>query len=155
MARRRQPSSPRKKGALPRAALAGTQRRTAWRKATALRVIRESGDDGAACRATGVKRWTLRHWRRTDARFERAYQEARESAVDLLVDEAFRRALGGSDKLLVHLLASLDPARFSSAGQAIRVGGPPPGFGPEDVARAMREAVADVEAATCVEPPPG
>jgi hypothetical protein len=48
----------------------------------------------------------------TDLAYRKAFEGAREQVVDLLEAEAFRRALAGSDDLLVFLLRAWQPDRY-------------------------------------------
>lgn len=52
----------------------------------------------SAADAAGVHRMTLVRWRKTNPDFALAWEEAREGVVDLLEDEAFRRAVNGIDE---------------------------------------------------------
>ena len=56
----------------------------------------------------------------TDPAFHEAWQEALEIALENLEAEARRRAMSGSDTLLIFLLKSLKPDTY---GDKIRVGG--------------------------------
>jgi hypothetical protein len=47
-----------------------------------------------------------------DPRYRKAFEAAQQQAVDLLEAEAFRRALAGSDELLMFLLRAWRPERY-------------------------------------------
>jgi len=51
-------------------------------------------------------------WRREDPDFAEAWDEALEEGTDLLEDEARRRAMAGSDHLLMFILKSRRPAQY-------------------------------------------
>jgi len=66
-----------------------------------------------AVKAAGASRASVYRWKDEDAAFGEAWNEAREECVDLLEAEAKRRALEGSDTLLIFLLKSYRPDVFS------------------------------------------
>lgn len=84
----------------------------------------ESGSVAAAARAAGVHRTTHYEWWERDAAYREAFAQARERLADLLVDEAFRRALEGSDRLLEFLLKGLRPEVFNRHRVEVSPGGP-------------------------------
>lgn len=55
---------------------------------------------------------TLYRKRNADAAFAKRWEDATRIRVEHLITEAERRAMKGSDKLLMFLLQSYDPARF-------------------------------------------
>lgn len=64
---------------------------------------------GAACQAVGIDRSTASKARARDPEFARRWEEAIEGAIDRLMAAAFRRALAGSDRILVALLRLYGP----------------------------------------------
>ena len=62
-----------------------------------------------AGRTAGVGRSTVYLWRREDPEFAQKWDDAVADGIDLLEDEARRRALEGSDKLLMFLLERRRP----------------------------------------------
>ena len=52
--------------------------------------------------------------RKTDAEFAKAWEDAQRVSVKHLVAEAERRAMSGSDKLLMFLLQSYQPEKFAA-----------------------------------------
>lgn len=66
---------------------------------------------GEASAMAEVDRVTTWRWRQ-DPAFMARVKEAREVSIDMLVKEAERRALRGSDKLLEFLLCNYAPDRF-------------------------------------------
>lgn len=71
--------------------------------------------DGEAARAVGRSRWATMRWKR-DPEFLARYKAAKDAAVaditTALENEARRRALTSSDRLLEFLLQSYNPERF-------------------------------------------
>jgi len=51
-------------------------------------------------------------WMKNDPSYAAAYQEARKIAGDMLEAEAFRRAFGGSDTLVIFLLKAHKPELY-------------------------------------------
>lgn len=67
-----------------------------------------------AAQFADVDRTTGWHWRQ-DAEFMKLVEKAQEIRVDNLKKEAERRAMRGSDKLLMFLLCNYDPDNFQMA----------------------------------------
>lgn len=68
--------------------------------------------DQDAARAVGYSRWAPINWKRVYPGFVDAYNRAKHVNVNALIDEAKRRALRGSDRLLEFLLCNLAPEQF-------------------------------------------
>lgn len=51
-----------------------------------------------ACEAAGISRQTITNWRKADPEFDQRCKDAIEDGIDLLEDEAKRRAVDGVDK---------------------------------------------------------
>lgn len=66
----------------------------------------------AASQAAGIGRRTAYNWRNADEEFASAWDDALESGTDALEDEAIRRALDGSDTLLIFMLKARRPEKF-------------------------------------------
>ena len=66
--------------------------------------LRESGNVRLSCAAADLPRTTAYRWRKTWATFAAEWQEALDDALDLLEEEAWRRARKDSDRLLMFLL---------------------------------------------------
>ena len=64
-----------------------------------------------AAEETGVHRVTAWRWR-ADAAFMKRYEAARKASVSKLKREAERRAMAGSDRLLIFLLCACAPEEF-------------------------------------------
>jgi hypothetical protein len=65
--------------------------------------------------AIGVNRVTLFRWRQEDPTFDERLTAALNVTLEKLKREAERRAVNGSDKLLMFLLERYDPATFHLA----------------------------------------
>jgi hypothetical protein len=89
-----------------------TNRAVRGRKNKALDAYRKLGTVVAACQAAGVGRRTWYWWRSEDPAFLEAVHEAEDAVADSLEQEAIRRAIDGSDLLLIFMLKSLKPAKF-------------------------------------------
>ena len=74
-----------------------------WREAF-LVAFRNSGNVLAACRTAGGTRRHVYKWRKQNAAFAREWREAEAEAFDLLAASARKRAMEGSDTLLIYLL---------------------------------------------------
>ena len=74
----------------------------------------ENGDSVQnAANVAGVARGTVYRWKQESKDFASAWDEALDSGVDRLEDEAYRRAMDGSDTLLIFLLKSKRPKVYS------------------------------------------
>ena len=65
-----------------------------------------------AARAAHIHDTMHYYWKKTDPHYAAAFEEARELAAQHLEDEAVRRALGGSDVLLIFLLKGFMPEKY-------------------------------------------
>lgn len=122
-------------------------KKRAWLTAYAL-----AGSVKGACEATGVPRRTHDHWMQHDPEFKLARGEALEDAIEVLEDEARRRAKVGSDLLLIFLLKAHRPERYRDRYEVTGAGGGPlfaPGFPIPDTGNppATPSAAADPPAA--------
>jgi len=68
-----------------------------------------SGNISRASRAAKISDCMHYYWRKTDPHYAAVFEEARDMAAQHLEDEAVRRALGGSDALLIFLLKAFKP----------------------------------------------
>jgi len=66
---------------------------------------------------------TLYKRRKEDAAFAKRWDDALRITIKQLEDEAFRRAMGGSDKLLMFLLERLNRQRFGQRQEVEHTGG--------------------------------
>src|SRR5262245_36152623 len=72
----------------------------------------KTGDIRAAVKAARISLAMHREKLETDPAYRKAFEGAREQVVGLLEAEAFRRALAGSDELLIFLLRAWLPDRY-------------------------------------------
>ena len=79
-----------------------------WRRVF-LAALRNSGNVRASCQAAGVSRKTAYQHKRDDPDFAGGWEEAHTEAVEVLEAELRRRALGGSDILLMFTLKAARP----------------------------------------------
>jgi len=86
-------------------------RRPDWRPIF-LATIRATANVRLAASAAGVDRSTPYRRAERDPAFAAAWAEASDDAIDTLEGEARRRALAGSDALLMFLLRAHRPQRF-------------------------------------------
>lgn len=77
-----------------------------------LQAYEETASISQAARAANIHRSTHYQWLKDEA-YRRAFQEIQATLGDLLLDEAVRRALAGSDQLLQFLLRGLKPEIFN------------------------------------------
>jgi hypothetical protein len=77
--------------------------------------LRNSGNVRAACLAAGIGRTIVYKRRHTDTAFRARWDEALAEATDVLDAEARRRALAGSDPLLMFLLRAHRPEVYREA----------------------------------------
>lgn len=87
------------------------RRRPDWRPVF-LATIRATGNVRLAASAAGINRSTPYVRANRDPTFAAAWAEAEAEAIDLLEGEARRRALAGSDALLMFLLRAHRPERY-------------------------------------------
>jgi hypothetical protein len=78
-------------------------------KRTFLDNLAKAGTITAAADLTGVDRQTVYNWRNKDKKFASDMAAALDNSTQILEDEAYRRAMGKSDLLLMFLLKSRDP----------------------------------------------
>jgi hypothetical protein len=87
-----------------------------------LAALRENCNVRAACDAAGVSRVMAYRTRQNDPAFAAAWQNAEEDAVDALEEIARSRALAGSDKLLMTLLAAHRPDKYGHRARVEHAG---------------------------------
>ena len=88
-------------------------RRPDW-TARFLELLKGTGNVTLAAQGAGIDRTTAYARAARDPAFAAAWRAAHEAAVDLLEGEARRRALAGSDGLLMFLLRGLRPERYGA-----------------------------------------
>lgn len=88
-----------------------------------LRLLSQGCTVRQAAAAVAINYSTFYRMRKADPAFAKRWEDATRVSVDHLVREAERRAMSGSDKLLVFLLSSYDPARFKNRSTVEHEGG--------------------------------
>jgi hypothetical protein len=79
------------------------------KKAKFLHLLADLGNITLAALGAGLGRRTVYGWRKKDPDFAAAWDDALEIGADALEDEARRRAMAGSDLLLIFLLKGAKP----------------------------------------------
>ena len=77
-----------------------------------LELFQELGTVTAACEGAGVSRQAHYNWLRDDADYKARFQALEDQCAVLLEDEARKRALAGSDTLLIFLLKGARPEKY-------------------------------------------
>jgi hypothetical protein len=90
----------------------GAVAHSAQSRVRVLEAFRELGRVDQACEAAKVPRRTFYEWIQRDEEFAAKFEEARRPVADLLEDEAVKRAIAGSDSLLMFLLEHRNPGVF-------------------------------------------
>jgi hypothetical protein len=85
--------------------------RTSTTRAKFLKLLGETGNITATCNALGLHR-PIYAWRHADAEFAAAWDSALKLDGEALEDEARRRAMAGSDALMVFMLRALKPEKY-------------------------------------------
>jgi hypothetical protein len=92
---------------------------THLKKAAVLAAFKNCANVTKACELVDIARATFYGWLRDDPEFKAAYEASREEAIQVLEDEAVRRAtVGGSDTLLIFLLKALRPQKYRDSYRA-------------------------------------
>lgn len=86
--------------------------RTTKKRGAFLGALAAGNSVTASCQAAGVGRVSVYEWRHDDEAFADQWDDAVEQSVDLLEDEARRRAMAQSDTLLIFLLKSRRPSIY-------------------------------------------
>jgi hypothetical protein len=89
-----------------------THAQTARHKKVFLEHFRNCGNITAAAQATGCVRRAIYRWQEDDDAFVAEFRDAELQATDGLEAEAWRRAMGGSDLLLIFLLKARAPEKY-------------------------------------------
>jgi hypothetical protein len=89
------------------------------KKQAVLSAFKNCANVTKACEIADIARATFYGWLKEDPEFKAAYEAAREEAVEVLEDEAIRRAtVGGSDTLLIFLLKAARPQKYRDGYRA-------------------------------------
>lgn len=91
------------------------------RKRTFLETFAKSGILAETCKMTAILPRNHYYWLEHDEEYREAYNIANDMATDLLEQEATRRAMNGSDLLLIFLLKARKPHIFRE--QKVVIGG--------------------------------
>lgn len=102
-----------KGGRRPVEAIASHQRKMKENQENALLGYEQTGTITGACQFAGVTRSTWYAWKRKTKKFATAVAEVEQVVADSLEREAFRRAYGGSDSLLIFLLKGMRPEKYN------------------------------------------
>ena len=92
--------------------MARLSKRTPEVRARFLAALSDGLSVTAAAIAAGARRSAMYGWRAEDPLFAEAWDEAIEEGTDKLEDEARRRALNGSDQLIMFMLKARRPAKY-------------------------------------------
>lgn len=87
------------------------------------RLLSEGNHVRHAAAAVALQPTTLYRKRREDPEFAKRWEDAQRVPVGKLEAEGLRRAMAGSDKLLMFMLASLDPAKYGNKQELTHKGG--------------------------------
>jgi hypothetical protein len=83
------------------------------KKTAVLSAFKNCANVTRACEIADIARATFYGWLKEDPGFKASYEAAREEAVQVLEDEAIKRAtIGGSDTLLIFLLKAARPQKY-------------------------------------------
>lgn len=83
------------------------------KKAQFIEQLQRDANVSRSCEAVDLARSTVYGWKREDAEFATQWDEAVSMGVGALEDEAVKRALKGSDTLLIFLLKANKPDKYS------------------------------------------
>lgn len=92
--------------------------KTAKKKTLFLSALSEGFSITGAARTAQFSRATAYRWRGEDAEFAASWDGSLEEGTDVLEDEAKRRALAGSDTLLIFLLKARRPDKYKDRYEA-------------------------------------
>src|SRR5512135_3384608 len=95
--------------------------RTPKKKKAFLAALAAGSSVGAACHAAAMCRSVAYAWRDDNADFRDEWDAAIEAGTDELEDEARRRAMNGSDTLLIFMLKARRPAIYRPAPREVAV----------------------------------
>lgn len=101
------PTRPKKKATTRRRPIEEARIKKA--KAAWLATYRGGGTREEAAKKAGVSRRTFYRWLELDEEFRREVDDAKEESTERLEDEAFRRAMAGSDTMLIFKLKARRP----------------------------------------------
>jgi len=111
-----------------------------------LEALSEGMSIANAAGAAGAGRGAMYIWRREDPLFAADWDEAVEVGTDLLEDEARRRAMNGSDQVLMFLLKARRPQQYKDRAMHEHVGAAGGAVQIENVGSAREELLAKINA---------
>ena len=74
--------------------------------------LKKSGTVRGGCEHASITKTTVYRWRKRWAKFRKEWDLAKHDAAEMLLAKAIERAMDGSDRLLMFLLAGLMPNVF-------------------------------------------
>jgi hypothetical protein len=86
--------------------------RTEIARAKFLAQLAQSGNVTESCQISGLPRATAYDWRREDQGFAQQWDAAMDRGADAMEDECRRRAMAGSDALMVFMMRALKPEKY-------------------------------------------
>lgn len=86
--------------------------RTPKKEAAFLEELSQGNSVAQACRAAEIGRTTAYDWRNADEDFAARWDAAIEEGTDLLEDAAKKRAIDGSDTLMIFLMKGRRPDKY-------------------------------------------
>lgn len=88
-----------------------------------IRLLSEGVRVRAASAAVSISFATFYRMRNADPAFAKRWEDAQRVTVQRLEDEAYRRAMNGSDKLMEIMLKAHDPERYRERSEVRHAGG--------------------------------
>jgi hypothetical protein len=82
------------------------------KKTAFLKAFSKSGTISCAARMVGLERKTIYNWLETDQDFFDSFHHAEEEITETLEELAFKKAVEGSDRMIVFLLQSRRPEKY-------------------------------------------
>ena len=92
--------------------MANRTSRTPKKEEAFFNAVRDGRSISAACLGASITRSSAYLWRESDPAFKAKWDECVEEGTDRLEDEAMRRAVDGSDTLLIFMLKARRPQKF-------------------------------------------
>jgi len=87
--------------------------RTDKKRAAFLKCLANGDSVQNAANVIGVSRGTVYRWKDEDKAFAAAWEEALDAGIERLEDAAYKRALDGSDTLMIFLLKAKRPTVYA------------------------------------------
>lgn len=93
--------------------MANRTKNTPSKKEQFIEQLQRDGNVTRSCEAVNLARSTVYGWKRESEEFAAQWDQAVDAGVGALEDEAVRRALKGSDTLLIFLLKANKPEKYA------------------------------------------